>query len=533
MEIISSLGFVILMIVVFTNFLLAIFVYKNNPTSATNKLFALLNISVSLWLFAMYISFQQDSPNSLFWIKLTLFLATPMNLLFFLVSHTLPNYKLRLNNKILFIFISLVFLIMMIAISPYSFTGLEVVNNRPNPIAGIGLIPFGIFSIFMNAAAVYILFKRIRLSFGVERQQLRFIMFGILLMFFLIITTIFLPVALLHSNMFVPFFPLYPLIFIILTAYSIVKHHLFNLKVIATEVLTIGIWLALLSKVALATSAVAMAVDIFIFLATVIFGIFLIKSVLKEVQQREKLQELTIKLEAANTQLVDLSRFKTELLSLASHQVKSPLAVIKGYASILLDGLYGKMNGKIKETVFKMKESTEGLIVLVNNLLDFRKIEEGKMEYQFQPLKLKELIVGVISELKPLADSQNLELTFESRSDKSVNADPVKLKQVVQNLVDNAIKYTPNGFVKVELKEDGESLVFSVKDSGLGMSAGLLPQVFEEFVRDERVKKEIRGTGLGLYIAKKIIQAHNGEIWTESEGEGKGSVFSFKLKIID
>ena len=532
MEIISSLSFVILMIVVFTNFLLAIFVYKNNPVSVTNKLFALLNVSVSVWLFAMYISFNQDSPTSLFWIKLTLFLATPMNLLFFLVSHTLPNYKLKLSNKILFTLIASAFLIMMIAISPYSFTDLEVVNNKPNPIAGIGLIPFGIFSILMNAAAVYILFKRIKSSFGVEKQQLRFVVFGILLMFFLIITTIFLPVALFHNNMFMPFFPLYPLIFIILTAYSVVKHHLFNLKVIATEALTIGIWTALLSKVALATSAVAMAVDIFIFLSTVIFGIFLIRSVKMEVRQREQLQKLSEDLKAANVKLEDLSRFKTELLSLASHQVKSPLAVIKGYASILLDGLYGKIDGKIKETVFKMKESTDGLIALVNSLLDLRKIEEGKMEYKFQPVKMSDLVSRVVSELKPLAENKKLDLSFDSVSEKSVNADEMKLKQVVQNLVDNAIKYTPNGFVKAELKDKGDFIILSVKDSGLGISAELLRQVFQEFIRDERVKKEIRGTGLGLYIAKKIVEAHSGEIWAESEGEGKGSIFFVKLKAI-
>lgn len=533
MELFLLLNLLFLVISVVLNLFLAVYVYGNNPTSATNKLYAFLSLIISFWLIANYFSLHPDFFNSnLFFIRLSIFFAAPLSAGFFLLANTLPSLKLLISKKVFLFIIFITAVIMIINISPYAFIRLEIVNNSPQPIAGLWLMPFALLSTYFSFAAVYFLIKKWLKTVGPEKDQFKLVGIGVLLMLGLVIFTVFMPAVLFNLNIFVSFIPIYTLIFLGLTAYAIVRHHLFNLKIIATQVLVGIIAIVLLAKLLFFTSLNDFIIDLLIFISVQIFGFFLIKSVKLEVQQREKLQELTEKLEMANKQLIDLSRFKTELLSLASHQVKSPLAVIKGYASILLDGLYGKMNGKIKDTVFKMKESTDGLIVLVNNLLDLRKIEEGRMEYQFQPLKLKELVIGVVSELKSLAEIKNLELTFEARSDKSVNADAVKLKQVVQNLIDNAIKYTPQGFVRVELNEDGDNLVLSVKDSGLGMSKELLSLVFQEFVRDERVKKEIRGTGLGLYIAKKIVEAHGGEIWAESEGEGKGSEFFAKLKII-
>jgi signal transduction histidine kinase len=114
-----------------------------------------------------------------------------------------------------------------------------------------------------------------------------------------------------------------------------------------------------------------------------------------------------------------------------------------------------------------------------------------------------------------------------------VSADRSKLKQVIQNLLDNAIKYTPNGgSVALEIQDMGSAYMIAVKDSGLGIPQDLIGHLFEEFIRDERVRKEIMGTGLGLFIARKIIEAHGGRIWAESGGPNKGSVFSIALKKI-
>jgi signal transduction histidine kinase len=137
-----------------------------------------------------------------------------------------------------------------------------------------------------------------------------------------------------------------------------------------------------------------------------------------------------------------------------------------------------------------------------------------------------------VEDLRILAEEKKLQLTFESNLNEAfVKIDKVRFAQVIQNLIDNAIKYTPQGFVKVSLEKKQNEILISVIDTGIGMSKELQQKLFGQFVRDPSIKREIRGTGLGLYIAKYIVEAHHGKIWAESEGIGKGSRFFVSLPI--
>jgi len=159
------------------------------------------------------------------------------------------------------------------------------------------------------------------------------------------------------------------------------------------------------------------------------------------------------------------------------------------------------------------------------------------MDYQMTRTDLNKIVNDVVDLLRPLAETKKLEFKFDSPGHEvPVSADAEKLKQVIQNLTDNAIKYTPSGFVHIELKEESPTApgqapvaVVTVSDSGVGFSPDLAPHLFEEFIRDERVKKQILGTGLGLYIARKIAEAHGGTVWAESAGVDKGSAFHVKV----
>ena len=247
-------------------------------------------------------------------------------------------------------------------------------------------------------------------------------------------------------------------------------------------------------------------------------------------RKRAELERLNEKLDAANKELADLYRLKSKLLSFASHQVRSPLAAIKGSVSLIMNGSYGAVNDKTKEALSRVQKQTDGLIILIDTLLDVRKMEGGRMEYRFVKTDLSKIVSEVVSTLQPLAETKKLEFGFTSpEKEVWVNADAEKLKQAIQNLADNAIKYTPGGFVHAELKTAGGSAIVSISDSGVGIPVTLITHLFEEFVRDERVKKEIRGTGLGLYIARKITEAHGGTIFAESAGEGKGAQLYVKI----
>jgi len=333
-----------------------------------------------------------------------------------------------------------------------------------------------------------------------------------------------------YGNFLVAF---YPIVF----AYAILKYQLFDIKIILAQLVVFMLWGVTLVRLFLAKTLQEALIEGGFLAFLVIFGILLIRSVLKEVEQREKLEVLTENLKAANERLEQLNKLKSEFLSFASHQVKSPMAIVKGYASLIEDGTLKDPN-EIKATAGKIKQSSDRLIGLVNNFLDLRKIEEGRMEFNFEEKNLVEAVRDIVEELKPLAQKKNLELSFESEKNEiKVNLDGQKFSQVIQNIIDNAIKYTEKGWVRVEIKtqkskiKDAEEALITISDSGRGISQELLPKLFEQFSRDSSVKKEIQGTGLGLYIAKQIVLAHKGDIWAESEGEGKGSRFIVKLPI--
>lgn len=225
-----------------------------------------------------------------------------------------------------------------------------------------------------------------------------------------------------------------------------------------------------------------------------------------------------------------MNHFKSHLLAFISHQIKTPLAIIKGHSSNLRNGLYGEIGGKAKDVLVKIEFAADELVNLVHNVIDLRRIEAGKMEYKTEDFDLRDLAKEVAEMFQPLAAAKKLELHLKVQGQPAlVKGDRIHLKHAAQNLVDNAIKYTPKGFVKISVEARDNAAIFRVEDSGIGLRPDMIPEIFEEFVRDERVKKDIHGTGIGLYVVKGIIEAHGGKVEAHSEGEGRGSTFVFSL----
>lgn len=322
-------------------------------------------------------------------------------------------------------------------------------------------------------------------------------------------------------------------------AYAILKHRLFNIKTIAAQLFTFALWIAILVKIFLVDNNKEKIIDAgFLFYVT-IFGIFLIRSVIKEVRAREEIEELATKLEFANLRLKQLDEAKSDFLSIASHQLRTPLTAIKGYASMVLEGSYGKISEATKSAVDKIFQSSQRLVLIIGDFLDISHIEQGTMQYDFAPLDVKELAQGLADEFKATIESsvnkpKSLKISFETDEKENfiVSADRNKIRQVVSNLIDNSIKYTPNGFVKVSLSKITESgnVLLKIEDSGIGISAETMPNLFKKFGRAKSLSSAFaNGSGLGLYVAKEIIKAHKGKIWAESDGEGKGSRFFVEL----
>ncbi len=238
-------------------------------------------------------------------------------------------------------------------------------------------------------------------------------------------------------------------------------------------------------------------------------------------------EQLTI----ANARLMELDQQKTEFISLATHQIRGPLGVIKGHASLALEGDYGEISKGHKKVFETILNAAQDLVVVVGDYLDVSRIEQGKMKYEFSDFDLKGLAETVVSDYQATIDSSKLVLVFNSNPDAYfIRADRGKIKQVLSNLLDNSIKYTPQGSIHVELLKKNDKVILSIKDTGIGIRNDVIPYLFAKFSRaPDANKTNIIGTGLGLFVAKKMIEAHNGRIWAESDGENKGAQFYIEL----
>jgi signal transduction histidine kinase len=234
----------------------------------------------------------------------------------------------------------------------------------------------------------------------------------------------------------------------------------------------------------------------------------------------------------ANDKLQELDRMKTEFVSLATHQLRSPLTAIKGYSSMILENSFGPIEDKARGAVDVIFQSSQKLVKVIEDFLNITRIELGTMKYEQSEFDFKALVESVSKELRVNVEKKGLQFSFEfnSTGNYKLVGDSGKLAQVVGNLIDNAIKYTPKGWIKVSLNQIDGKIRLTVADNGVGMPAEVIPKLFQKFSRaSDAGEVNITGTGLGLYVAKQIVDGHHGKIWAESDGVGKGSRFVVEI----
>jgi len=257
-------------------------------------------------------------------------------------------------------------------------------------------------------------------------------------------------------------------------------------------------------------------------------------STIPMVSGEEKLGNLVILHDITREKVIE--RMKTEFVSLAAHQLRTPLSAIKWALRMLLDGDLGKITDEQRDFVEKTYKSNERMISLINDFLDITRIEEGRYLYKPTLESIENLIQFVINAYKEEIERKNLELDFKKPEKKLPRAvvDVEKIRLVIENLLDNAVRYTPpGGRVTISLRyaEKEKEIEFSIKDTGVGIPKDQQGRVFAKFFRGVNVMRmETEGTGLGLFIAKNIVEAHRGKIWFKSE-EGKGTTFYFTLPL--
>ncbi len=237
-------------------------------------------------------------------------------------------------------------------------------------------------------------------------------------------------------------------------------------------------------------------------------------------------------LRETNAQIARASQYKSEFLAKMSHQLRTPLTAIIGFCEVLKTGMDGELNPDQAADVRQIDTSGQILLELVNDILDLAKIEAGKIVISRQEVDLSSVADQVISTLYQAAESKALKLASEiSPAAKTVMADPTSVREILTNLVSNAVKFTPAGSITIRTMAVGPMAEISVIDTGIGMAQDVHDRIFEEFRQaDDTISRTYGGTGLGLSIARKLVELQGGRIGVESQ-PGKGSRFWFTLPI--
>lgn len=258
---------------------------------------------------------------------------------------------------------------------------------------------------------------------------------------------------------------------------------------------------------------------------------FVFRREIKEISLEAK--RLSAELDTYAVLLKDWDIQKTEFISIASHQLRTPLTVIQGYVELLQRNAYGPLNDTLKEIISEIEESCDKLSASVESLLNVAQIEQGSIEFRYKHENFNAILRRVFEELAPVAEVNATPLLLElPENELIIFSDAEKIRHVIFNFIENAIKYGRGGDILVNVSVEGGSLRFEVRDNGCGFEPEEALLLFEKFYRTGSARENQKvGTGLGLYIAKSFIEGHKGRIWAKSEGKGKGSLFGFSLPL--
>lgn len=528
-----------------SGFFIAYWIYFSGKKSRVNQLMLFWTISSLMYVnFGFLPKLETFSEHTLLFTRLR-FVAVSF---FFIFGYFFYLYfPIRESEHKYAKWIYLFFWLAAIPISlftPYIIEEAQAVNENIEVIFGRGIELFFIFSALSVFIIFWILFKKYFKLPKKRKRQVEYFLVGAFI--FAIANLIFNIVSpLYYRDMRHHHLGDFSTIFLLgFTAYAIVKGGLFEIKVVLTSMI-VGLIAVLLSVDLLLFTEklwiqISKGIVLAIFLA---FGYFLVRSVIKEIERKEELETLSdqlvetnIQLKKANERLKKLDEAKSEFISIASHQLRTPLTAIKGYLSMIISGSYGEISDEVREKMKEVLESSERLISLINDLLNVSRIESGKLKIKFEKADLKKFLKKIVNELEPVVKEKGLYLKLEIDDSIKAEVDKDKVRQAILNIIDNAIKYTEEGGITIRVKKkisgQEKSALIEIEDTGKGMEEEEISNIFSSFTRGSAGDlMHIEGAGLGLYIAKKFIDMHDGEIWLKSEGVGEGTCFFIELPL--
>ena len=538
---------------IFISLLLGFLVYFKNRHSLLSKILLSISLVFSFWVFLNLIAWTANDSQIIFFIfpffsiAYVLLCTLCLYFVYVFIDKKDASFKIKALIGIL--------LVPVVLLSPFVYKLFDLnlcgVPDKQNIYFdnyyyGIGFLMFlwTLFLLIYRYRKAEKEFKKqiILMGIGIESFLLSFFATGYL-------------ASLLVDSYDIEFYGLFFMTFFMgILAYLIVKFKAFNIKLIGAQALVVTLIILVGSQFAFVQNTTAIILTGITLALSLGFGYMLIKSIKLEVERKEQLQEMTDSLAKANDQLRILDNAKTEFISIASHQLRTPVTAIKGFASLLLEGSYGEISNGVQGALEKMYISSERLVNLIEDLLNVSRIESGRLTFNFENANLTNILKELHENFLILAKSKKfyLDLKLPKEQIPEFKMDCNKIRELISNFIDNALKYTEKGgaTISAEIRENGavidekgfvkegekapygKVVRITVSDTGIGIPKEEIPFLFRKFSRGKDTSRlHVGGTGLGLFVGKAIADAHHGATWVESDGAGKGSRFIIEIPI--
>ena len=512
---------------------MSFFIFFKSGKLLSSRLLLTVSILFSLWSLMDLITWTSYDT------KLTMFTWATLGLLFILIFSVSLYFtyvffdKKDISLKMKVLLFSPIFPVLLLTPTVLNLSGFN--NESCEAIEGVLFTSYyHLFGAFVILWILALAIKRYRRAIEFhEKTQIALFALGIELF----LTSFFVAgyVASLFDSFEIGIYGLFGMpIFMAFLGYLIVKFKAFDIKLIGTQALVIVLIILTGSQFFYVKTHTNFILTIITFILVVLSGFFLIQSFKRSEERKAELQLMADRLAISNDRLREIDNTKTEFISIASHQLRTPLTSIKGYCALILEGAYGKLTLPLQEIINRIIFSNERLINLVENLLNISRMEAGRMEYDFQLHHIETVLNELYATFSFAAQTKHLAFTISLPENPLplIRIDKQKIQEVFSNLIDNAIKYTSEGSVTiiVDRNPDTRRTRITIKDSGIGIPKSELPYLFVKFSRGKDINRlHANGTGLGLYVAKNIIEAHKGKIYIESEGAGQGTSFVVEL----
>ncbi|MFH1047330.1 MAG: ATP-binding protein [Patescibacteria group bacterium] len=510
-------------------FSIGLWIYFGNRNRASNITMSSILVVVAFWSFAHVLWRASSEPGQiLFWLRVLVLISSFLPA--FLLFHVLALYKGRMPTAS----------IQAAAILPnvvsfwliYGTDTVIALNDENQTVFGSGGFILGLFFGVMFLLSLLFLLLAARKKNGIDRRSLIATFGGSILAF----NTVFAVLVTLSTYHDLRAFWIANIALaigsLIIAAPTIGKTMLKDLRLIGGELLILLIVTLVVTDVVVSETLLDFTFRLVLLIVIVFYGVLTLRSMVREVNRLHQVEKMTRKLNYVNHQLMTADKMKTRFLSFASHQLRSPLSGISSYLSMLADGDFGKLTAKQKDIIEMNMEAMGRLRDTIETFLDVSKIEMGGLELDTAETHLDLLAADVVREKNILAVKKGLKLELEiAKSLPSVMADSGKLYHAIANLIDNAIKYTDSGKIVVSVQSENSEVTIAVSDTGHGMTGEMLKKlelIMEHGLEEIRFDKE-GGSGLGIHIARKIIEGHGGALTVASSGPGKGSTFTVHI----